>query len=71
MENPKGRNDGNFKQFMGLGFELLASVLLGAFLGKYLDEKMSNEQPYMTILGILLFLSASFYHLIVTVSRMK
>jgi F0F1-type ATP synthase assembly protein I len=57
-------------RFMGLGFEILASIVLGAYLGNKLDDYLQTEQPYMTIIFILLFLSASFYHLIKSVSKM-
>jgi F0F1-type ATP synthase assembly protein I len=57
-------------KFMGLGFELLASIILGAYLGSLLDNYWALSKPYMTILGMFLFLSASFYHLIKAISYM-
>lgn len=60
----------SFMKFMGLGFELLASIILGAYLGSLLDNYWALSKPYMTILGMFLFLSASFYHLIKAISYM-
>lgn len=58
-----------YLRFSGLVFQLLAAILVGYFLGNWLDGKAGNETPYWTAGLILLFLSA--YLLIVIRSLSK
>ena len=48
----------NYVQYSGLGFQVVAIIVLGAFFGKWLDGKMLNEFPAMTL--VLTFLSVFF-----------
>jgi F0F1-type ATP synthase assembly protein I len=56
---PKQPN--KFMQFMGIGMQMMATILAGAFLGQYLDKSQHTPSPYYTILCMFVGLSASFY----------
>jgi ATP synthase protein I len=47
-----------YLKYSGLGFQLIAALCLGAWLGDWLDKKMENQTPYFTIALLLLFLAA-------------
>ncbi len=40
--------------FMVVGVEMAVSVAAGMFAGDFLDGKMGNETPYMTVAGLVL-----------------
>lgn len=44
-----------YLKYSGIAFQLVAMVLIGLFLGQWVDEKMGNEKPLITILCILVF----------------
>ena len=58
-----------YLKYSGMAFQLLAMLLLAAFIGNYLDEKFSFEQPYMTILFILVFFSAYIIRLYIDLNK--
>jgi ATP synthase protein I len=47
-----------YLKYSGMGFQLIAALCLGAWLGDWLDKKMENQTPYFTIALLLLFLAA-------------
>jgi ATP synthase protein I len=53
-----------YMKYSGMGFQLVAALCLGAWLGDFLDKKMANQTPYFTILLLLLFLAASLFSII-------
>ena len=56
-------------KFMGLSTTLAATIGLGAFGGKWLDDKMQNNNPIFTALGALLGLGVGLYTVIKSVKQ--
>ena len=54
---------------MGLSTTLAATIGLGAFGGKWLDDKMQNNNPIFTALGALLGLGVGLYTVIKSVKQ--
>lgn len=54
---------------MGLSTTLAATIGLGVFGGKWLDDKMQNNNPLFTAIGALLGLSAGLYTVIKSVKQ--
>ena len=52
-----------FGLYGGVGIQLAVSIGLGAFGGKWGDEKLSTD-PWLMILGVILGTSAGFYNLV-------
>lgn len=50
-------------KYSGLGFQLAALVLVGYYLGTYLDKLAGFQKPVITLLLILLLFSAFMYKL--------
>lgn len=46
--------------YMGLGIELVAPILLGVFVGRWLDGRW-NTEPWLLIVGAVLGLVLGFY----------
>jgi len=53
----------HYMQYSGLGFQVVAMIVLGAFFGKWLDKKMLNEFPTMTLILTFLSVFLSMYYL--------
>jgi F0F1-type ATP synthase assembly protein I len=54
-----------------MAFQMLVYFGLGIFIGMKVDEWLNTNQPYFTILGLLLFASAYFYRLIRDLEKNK
>jgi hypothetical protein len=70
LSDPPKRKTTNSKNSMrtlakysGMGFQLFAACLAGAFIGKWLDAKMQLERPLWAVLLTVLFMVASLYAL--------
>ncbi|MDN5204056.1 AtpZ/AtpI family protein [Fulvivirgaceae bacterium BMA10] len=48
-----------YLKYTGLGFQMLASILVGAWLGAKLDTLMKMELPIFTIVFIFIFFIGS------------
>lgn len=46
-------------RFVGLGFELVFPMILGSFLGHWLDRKLGST-PWFLLAGVLLGMAAGF-----------
>lgn len=44
----------NYLQFTGLGFQLLAALLIGYLIGHWLDIKTETDKPWFTV-GVMVF----------------
>ena len=53
----------NYVQYSGLGFQVVVIIVLGALLGKWLDEQMVNEFPTLTLTLTFLSVFLSMYYL--------
>lgn len=47
-------------EFMGVGLQFVASILIFLFLGRWLDEKLGTE-PWLLMAGVFFGFGASFY----------
>ena len=57
-------------QFIGLGWYVAGSILLGAFVGFWIDQKITSIRfPLFGLLGLLLGISTSFYGIYVLILR--
>lgn len=48
-------------KYGGMAFQLLGACLLGAFLGRWLDERMQLERPLWAVFLTIFFMAASIY----------
>ena len=56
IENKKVNS---YLKYSGIGFQLIAVILIGVFVGKYLDKRFQNDTPYFTA-GLILVLLVVF-----------
>ena len=61
----------NYVQYSGLGFQVVAMIVLGAFLGQWLDGKMQNDFPTLTLIVTFLSVFLSMYYMYKKVSGGK
>ena len=54
----------------GLGFVLGLSVLLGAFAGRYLDQRWGTG-PWITLVGTLLGTAVGFYEVVSVLKQLE
>lgn len=47
-------------EFMGVGLQFIASILIFLFIGRWLDERLGTE-PYLLMLGVFTGFGLSFY----------
>ena len=48
--NKKNSNSGIYLKYAGMGFQILATIGIFAWLGTILDRKLALKDPWMTIL---------------------
>lgn len=53
-----------YQKFIGAAFQMLATILLGVWSGRYLDEYFGMHQPWCTISFSLGSIAISLYALI-------
>jgi len=63
-----GRGERSLMGLMTVGIVLVACIVLGYFLGRYLDGKLGTE-PWLAAGGFILGTAAGFLELFRTVSR--
>jgi len=54
----------------GLGFVIGLSVLLGAFAGRYLDQRWGTG-PWITLVGTLLGTAVGFYEVVTVLKQLE
>ena len=60
-----------FVRLSGIGIQMAATIFLGAFLGRYLDDKYPMEKKWWTI-GLTIFTVAiSLYNVLKQVNRLN
>lgn len=55
----------------GAGFQMLATIALGVFIGYKLDERYSKDQQIYTVIFSLLFIGIALYSVIKQVSKIS
>ncbi|MBL7831104.1 MAG: AtpZ/AtpI family protein [Saprospiraceae bacterium] len=58
-------------RFSGMAFEMLATILVGWWLGKKLDVLLSFKKPLFAVLFILLFTILSLYRVIKSLEKLN
>ena len=57
--------------FSSIGFQIVLSILIGLFGGKYLDEKVFNTTPWLTYIGFFLGVGAAISNLMLAIKKLK
>lgn len=71
-EEPKPRREESFKSYLkysGLAFQMIGALVLAAWAGGKLDDAMGNENPWMTIVLLLVAVVASMVLVIVSLNK--
>jgi len=58
------KNPNHYLKYSGMVFQLFALLIILAYLGKYLDEKLAFEKSYMTALLLLTGTVAYMYKIV-------
>lgn len=69
-EEPK-RNFSKFARLSGIGIQMGATIFLGAYLGKFLDQKYPSDKKWFTIGLTLLSVVISLYNVLRQVNKMN
>ena len=67
----KKKQRNRFLALSSLPFQIGITIYLGAYLGKYLDQKYLTEKPLFTIIFVLLALFISLYSVIQQLNRIN
>ena len=65
---PNGRSNRSILSLMTVGTVLVACIVVGYFLGSYLDRKLGTS-PWLVVAGVVLGTAAGFVELFRAVSR--
>ena len=70
-QQPEKKKTNRFVRLSGIGAQMAGTIFLGAFLGRYLDDKYPMEKKWWTI-GLTIFAVAiSLYNVLKQVNRMN
>ena len=69
-EEPK-RNFSKIARLSGIGIQMGATIFLGAYIGKFLDEKYPSEKKWFTIVFTLLTVVLSLYNVLRQVNKIN
>ncbi len=70
-DKQKQSNSSLLLRYLGLGFQLLISLALALYAGKWLDEKLKLQTPLLIWILPLLILAATFYKVVKDTSKKK
>lgn len=62
MSNPPKRN--KLLVFMGLGFQMIATIAVLGWLGSFVDKNITNKYSAFTLIGLLVGVFTSLYMLL-------
>jgi F0F1-type ATP synthase assembly protein I len=71
-EDQKPKGEDSFKSYLkysGLAFQMIGAMVLAAWAGAKLDEVMGNENPWMTIVLLVVAVVASMVLVIVSLNK--
>ena len=63
-QNPLSANNNSYLKYAGLGFQMIASILIMAFIGHELDHYLQNNKPILTLVFSLTAVVGLLYKLI-------
>ncbi|MFQ3576480.1 MAG: AtpZ/AtpI family protein [Cytophagales bacterium] len=58
-----------FLKYSGIGLQMITSMAILAWLGSKADEWFSNEQPFLTLIGLLFGVIASIVSLVRSLNK--
>lgn len=58
-----------YLKYSGLGFQMIAIIMVAAYAGMWLDEQQSNKNPWFTVAFMLVAVIASIYLVIASVTK--
>lgn len=58
-------------KYSGLAFQLFSYILVGFFIGKWIDKYLNNQEPYAVLGFIILFLITGLISVIRDVTSIK
>ena len=58
-----------FMRYSGMTFQMIAVLLVATYTGRWLDEHFGNNQPWFTLVLLLIGVVASMYLIIKTVTK--
>jgi F0F1-type ATP synthase assembly protein I len=59
-----------FFKYAGLGFQLMATICAGVWIGLQIDKYMTNKQPWGAIVCSLLFMAGGMYAFIKSLPKL-
>ena len=69
-QKPKGEDSfKGYLKYSGLAFQMIGAMVLAAWGGSKLDDYMGNENPWMTIILLVLAVVASMVLVIVSLNK--
>jgi F0F1-type ATP synthase assembly protein I len=71
-EEQKPKGDDSFKGYLkysGLAFQMIGAMVLAAWGGSKLDEAMGNENPWMTIVLLVVAVIGTMVLVIISLSK--
>lgn len=71
-EEQKPKGDDSFKSYLrysGLAFQMIGAMVLAAWAGTKLDDWMGNENPWMTIVLLVVAVVASMVLVILSLNK--
>jgi F0F1-type ATP synthase assembly protein I len=67
----KPKQPSNLAKLSGVGLQMGATIFLGAYAGKWLDQKYPNEKGWFTIGFTLLFVGISLFNVLRQVNKIN
>ena len=68
---PEKDSFNRYRRLSGIGLQMVATIFLGAFLGRYLDDKYPMEKKWWTI-GLTIFaVGVALYNVLKKVNQMN
>lgn len=67
--NREKKNPNEALKYSGMGIKMAVVIAAGVFGGQYLDEKMGNASPWMTIVLSLVGVALAIYFVISDTSK--
>ncbi len=68
-EDSRQRQLKPYLKYSGMGFQMIAIIIIGAYAGIKLDEYWQNKNPWATIVLMLIAVIASIYLVISSVTK--
>jgi uncharacterized membrane protein YqjE len=70
-QEPKKQNDNKFLIFMGIGFQMIATIGISGWIGRLIDDHYTNQQPIATLAMLLIGTLGSLWQLIRQVTKLN